>query len=48
MTTSSAGELSERAEAPPAPARAQRRFSWRPWLRALHRDAGYLLIIGLT
>ena len=47
MTTSSAGELSERAEAPPAPARARHRFSWRPWLRALHRDAGYF-IIGLT
>jgi hypothetical protein len=25
----------------------KRRIQWRPWLRALHRDAGYL-IIGLT
>jgi len=25
----------------------QRRFYWRPWLRALHRDAGYF-VIGLT
>lgn len=25
----------------------ERRFQWRPWLRALHRDAGYF-IIGLT
>jgi hypothetical protein len=47
VTTSGAGELSERAEAPPARASAQRRFSWRPWLRALHRDAGYF-IIGLS
>jgi hypothetical protein len=26
---------------------SKRRFQWRPWLRALHRDAGYF-IIGLT
>jgi hypothetical protein len=25
----------------------KRRFQWRPWLRALHRDAGYF-VIGLT
>jgi hypothetical protein len=46
VTTPSAGELSDGAEAP-APARARKRFNWRPWLRALHRDAGYF-IIGLT
>jgi hypothetical protein len=26
---------------------SKRRFQWRPWLRALHRDAGYF-VIGLT
>jgi hypothetical protein len=31
----------------PAAARAQRRFLWRPWLRAIHRDAGYFGV-GLT
>jgi hypothetical protein len=31
----------------PAPARVKRPFPWRPWLRALHRDAGYLGV-GLT
>ncbi len=29
------------------PAPAKRRLQWRPWLRALHRDAGYLGV-GLT
>ena len=38
MTTSSRGDT---------PARARRPFNFRPWLRALHRDAGYF-IIGLT
>lgn len=33
------------ARRPDRPPRALR--SWRPWLRALHRDAGYL-VIGLT
>jgi hypothetical protein len=28
-------------------ARSRKRFPWRSWLRALHRDAGYL-IVGLT
>ena len=32
---------------PPAPARSRRRWSFRPWLRVLHRDVGYF-IIGLT
>jgi len=27
--------------------KTQRRFAWRPWLRALHRDAGYF-VVGLT
>jgi hypothetical protein len=31
----------------PAPARAKRRFQLRPWLRAIHRDAGYFGV-GLT
>ena len=31
----------------PAPARVKRPFQLRPWLRALHRDAGYLGV-GLT
>lgn len=31
----------------PAPARAKRRFLLRPWLRAIHRDAGYFGV-GLT
>ena len=31
----------------PASLRVKRRFQWRPWLRALHRDAGYLGV-GLT
>jgi hypothetical protein len=31
----------------PAPARTRRRFQLRPWLRALHRDAGYFGV-GLT
>jgi len=36
------------AEAPPAaPARARRKPSLRPWLRALHRDVGYFAV-GLT
>ena len=30
----------------PAP-RKKKRFKWRPWLRALHRDLGYLAV-GLT
>jgi len=32
--------------APPAPKR-RRRFKWRGWLRALHRDLGYIAV-GLT
>lgn len=39
------------AEVPPVPpevgARKKKRRSWRPWLRAFHRDAGYL-VVGLT
>ena len=31
----------------PAPARATRRFQLRPWIRAIHRDAGYFAV-GLT
>jgi uncharacterized protein len=31
----------------PAPAREKRRLQWRPWLRAIHRDAGYFGV-GLT
>jgi uncharacterized protein len=31
----------------PTPVRAQRRFQLRPWLRAVHRDAGYFGV-GLT
>jgi uncharacterized protein len=46
LTTTTPGEPSD-PEAPPAPARVRRPFAWRPWLRALHRDAGYF-IIGLT
>ncbi len=34
-------------EAPPPPARRPKKFKWRPWLRALHRDLGYLAV-GLT
>lgn len=30
-----------------APARAKRRFQWRPWLRTIHRDFGYFGV-GLT
>jgi hypothetical protein len=30
-----------------APARAKRRFQWRPWLRTIHRDLGYFGV-GLT
>jgi uncharacterized protein len=37
----------ETAETTPAKPRGKRRFAWRPWLRALHRDAGYF-VIGLT
>lgn len=33
-------------EAPPKAAR-KKKFKWRPWLRALHRDLGYLAV-GLT
>ena len=33
--------------ATPEPPRARRAFRWRPWLRALHRDLGYLAV-GLT
>jgi hypothetical protein len=33
--------------AEPAKARARRRFTLRPWLRALHRDIGYFAV-GLT
>ena len=33
-------------EASPAP-RRKKKFKWRPWLRALHRDLGYLAV-GLT
>lgn len=32
---------------PAAPKKKARRFRWRPWLRALHRDFGYLAV-GLT
>lgn len=35
------------SEPAPAPARSRRRFQLRPWLRAVHRDAGYLGV-GLT
>ena len=31
----------------PAPLRTQRRFQLRPWIRAIHRDAGYFAV-GLT
>jgi len=31
----------------PSPKPGKRRVSWRPWLRALHRDLGYLAV-GLT
>ncbi len=36
-------------DAPATPAKTQRKkkFKWRPWLRALHRDLGYLAV-GLT
>jgi hypothetical protein len=27
--------------------KTKRRFAWRPWIRALHRDAGYF-VVGLT
>src|SRR5690606_41194055 len=41
----------ERRGANPAKARQQQRhrrgFRWRPWLRAIHRDVGYLAV-GLT
>jgi hypothetical protein len=37
----------EAREETSAPKRAARRFSWRPWLRAFHRDIGYF-VIGLT
>ncbi|HEX2870714.1 MAG TPA: PepSY-associated TM helix domain-containing protein [Polyangiaceae bacterium] len=30
-----------------APARAEKRLAWRPWLRAIHRDLGYFGV-GLT
>jgi hypothetical protein len=30
-----------------ARARKKKKLAWRPWLRALHRDAGYL-VVGLT
>jgi hypothetical protein len=33
--------------APPTPRRRRFRFKWRAWLRALHRDLGYLAV-GLT
>jgi hypothetical protein len=29
------------------PKTKQKKFPWRPWLRAIHRDAGYL-VVGLT
>jgi hypothetical protein len=31
----------------PSKPRPQRKFSWRPWLRAIHRDVGYVAV-GLT
>ena len=34
-------------EAPRKTERKKRKFKWRPWLRALHRDFGYLAV-GLT
>jgi hypothetical protein len=30
-----------------APTKKQKKISWRPWLRAIHRDFGYL-VVGLT
>lgn len=33
--------------APPSKPRPRRRIRWRPWLRALHRDCGYVAV-GLT
>jgi hypothetical protein len=29
------------------PGKSRKKFPWRPWLRAFHRDAGYL-VVGLT
>ena len=26
---------------------AKKKLAWRPWLRAIHRDAGYI-VVGLT
>ncbi len=34
-------------EASPRPSKSRRRLRWRPWLRAFHRDIGYLAV-GLT
>jgi hypothetical protein len=41
--------MPEASSPPPDPpaGRKRRRFKWRPWLRALHRDLGYLAV-GLT
>jgi uncharacterized protein len=43
------GEAAPHADArsKPEPAARAKRIAWRPWLRALHRDIGYLLV-GLT
>jgi hypothetical protein len=40
-------QTTETPEKPAAQARSRRKFQWRPWLRALHRDIGYF-VIGLT
>jgi hypothetical protein len=46
--TPTPGAKSDTASSAPSRGRdARRRFPWRPWLRALHRDAGYLAV-GLT
>ncbi|HMR76926.1 MAG TPA: PepSY-associated TM helix domain-containing protein [Polyangiaceae bacterium] len=47
MTQASSDPIAERPEQVSAQKPSARRRNWRPWLRALHRDAGYF-VIGLT
>ena len=47
MTEDAAASPPETASSDAHPRRLRRRINWRPWLRALHRDAGYF-VIGLT
>lgn len=47
MADATAADITEAAPAAQGTSKPRRKFKWRKWLRALHRDAGYLCV-GFT